>query len=132
MPSPYGMDATPPVPPAVAGAMGGGPDSGDFGGIGKMMANKPAGASPAPGGAEPMGALKSAGDAVLKVIDNMAKMDPEGAPFAARIKQMLESWQAEAAKRGPGGRQMSAPPAGGPPGAPAKATEGHGSAGFVG
>jgi len=78
-----------------------------------------------------MGALKSAGDAVTKVIDNMAKMDPEGAPFAARIKQMLQSWQSEAAKRGPGGRQMSTPPPGTPP-PPAKETEGHGNTGFTG
>jgi len=116
--------------------MGGAPDQGPFGGIGKMMAaQRPPGAAPptAPGGAEPMGALKSAGDAVSKVIDNMAKMDPEGAPFAARIKQMLESWQAEAAKRGPGGRAMSTPPAGAPPAGPGKGpTEGHGTAGFVG
>lgn len=119
------MEETPPIPPAVAGQMGGGGEKPPFSGVGSMMASKPAApAPPGGGGAQPMGALKSAADAVTKVIDNMATMDKEGAPYAARIKQMLQSWTAEAAKRGPGGRSMSpspemakppeAEPAGGP------------------
>lgn len=105
MPPP--MMETPPPPSAVTGAMGGGPDKPPFAGVGAMMAGKPPGA---PGGADPQGGIKAAKEAVVKVIDNMATMDKEGAPFAARIKQMLDAWMNEAAKRGPGG--------GGAPGGP--------------
>ena len=121
------MEETPPIPPAVAGSMGGGAEKPPFSGMGAMLDKKPAG--PGGPGVQPTGALSSAADAVKKVVDNMATMDKEGGPWAARIKQMLDAWTAEAAKRGgPAAGKMSPLPApataggGGP-------TEGHG---FVG
>lgn len=126
MPAPQ-MEESPPIPPAVAGQMGG--PKPPFAGVGAQMASKPPAGGPTPGGADSSGALKSAADAVTKVIDNMASMDKEGAPFAARIKQMLESWMTEAAKRGPGSKQMAPMPGGEVSGGAGVGTEGHG---FIG
>lgn len=107
------MMETPPPPAAVTGAMGGGAEKVPFAGVGSMMAGKP----PGPGGASPMGGFAAAAEAVEKVVDNMATMDKEGAPFGARIKQMLQAWKSEAAKRGPGGGVPGggAPPSAKPP-----------------
>jgi hypothetical protein len=104
------MMETPPPPSSVTGAMGGGPEKVPFSGVGSMMAGQK---SPgAPGGADPTGGFKAAKEAVVKVVDNMATMDKEGAAFASRIKQMFDAWAADFAKRGPagGGAPGGAPP----------------------
>lgn len=127
---PQAFDETPALPPDVKASMGagGGDDKAPFSGVGKMMAGqKPGGATP--GGADPTGAIQQAGEAVEKVIDNMATMSEAFKPFANRIKQFLQAGIAEAAKAGQTGKP--APPPGGPQ-ASAKAPEGPGMMTFPG
>lgn len=102
MPNNLAFEDTPQPPPDVTGQMGGGSDKPPFAGVGEAMAKqKPA--SPG-GGIEQAGALKSAGDAIEKVLDNMAQMSDAFKPFAMRMKQFLQQGLAEASKAGPGGR----------------------------
>ena len=111
MPPPE-LGATPALPPETAGQMGaGGSPKPPFAGVTSMMGKQQE------GGASPTGALKSGLDAIKKVVENLAKMSKAGAPFASRISQMCDAWQAEEAKSGsPGGastadpKQMSARP----------------------
>lgn len=121
MPGAMAFDETPQVPPEVGAQMG---KETPFSGVGKMMADqKPGGEQQGP---KEMGALTSAGQAVEKVIDNMATMADAFKPFANRIKQMLQAGIAEATKAGQGGK-------GGPAAVSAKPPEGPGAAaGFAG
>jgi hypothetical protein len=117
------LDETPALPPNVTGQMGGGQEKTPFSGVGAML-NKQQPARPA-GGADPSGQIKNSAETITRVIDNMATMSPVGAPFAARIKEMLNQWVAEAAKAGPGG-------GGKPPDISAKPPEGGTPADFTG
>ena len=126
MPQPF--DETPGQPPDVRAQMGAGAEKTPFSGVGKMMGEKPGG--PGAGGVSPTGAIQSAGEAVEKVIDNMATMSEAFKPFANRIKQFLQAGIAEAVKAGQG---KEAGPGGGPGGAPsAKPPDAGMGAGFPG
>ena len=119
------FDETPKAPPEVSGQMGGETEKMPFSGVGKMMADKPA-----PGGASPTGGLQAAGDAVEKVIDNMAQQAEVFAPYANRMKQILKAGLAEVAKAGVGGKPGGE--SGRPPGVSAKPPETGMAAGFPG
>lgn len=124
MPQPF--DETPGQPPEVTGQMGAGADKTPFAGVGKQMAEK----KPGEGGVSPTGAIQSAGEAVEKVIDNMATMSEAFKPFANRIKQFLQAGIAEAVKAGQGGKAAAGP--GGPPAASAKPPDAGMGASFPG
>ena len=106
MPSAMAFDQTPNQPPDVAAQMGAKPA---FAGVGEMMAGKKP--ESGPGGVSPTGAIESAGEAVEKVIDNMATMSEAFKPFANRIKQFLKAGIAEARKSGQPGSAPQGPPA---------------------
>ena len=87
------LDQTPPSPPDVSGQQGQSP----FAGVGQMLQQKqggggPPGAGGPPGGVNPKGALLEMKNAVMKVIDQMVKMEDSGAPFADKIRALMDAW----------------------------------------
>lgn len=104
------LDQTPPQPPDITAQQGQSP----YSGVSSMMQQQQ---GQQQGGApDPKGALVAQSDAVKKVVDQMAKMEPAFAPFADRIKSLLDAGLGAAISGGgPGGSsQQSQPPVMGP------------------
>lgn len=101
------LDQTPPPPPDVAGQTGASP----YAGMGAMMQKKDQGPDGG-GGAHPQGALIAQGEAVKKVIDQMAKMESGFGPFADRIKSLIDAGVGSVTSGG----SDSNPPGGAPSG----------------
>src|SRR5271168_4288818 len=96
------LDQTPPVPPDISGQMGQSP----YAGVSSMMQQQQQGAGG--GQAHPQGALVAQSEAVKKVIDQMAKMEPGFGQFADRIKSLLDAGLGVVISGGPPGQ--SGPP----------------------
>jgi hypothetical protein len=80
------LDQTPPAPPDVSSQMGGSP----FSGVSAMMQQKSAGQQD-DGQVNPKGSLITMSEAIKKVVDQMAKMEPSFAPFGDRIRSLLDA-----------------------------------------
>jgi hypothetical protein len=89
------LDATPPVSPDVSSQMGAGPEQA-YAGIGKMLQNKPDDEEGSPEDfssiekAHPQGALIVKVNAVKKVLEEIAQMGKEMAPFARQASEALQ------------------------------------------
>jgi hypothetical protein len=81
------LDMPPPQPPDVTSQMGASP----FSGVSSMLQQKAGQGGEQGGGANPKGALLAQSEAVKKVVDQMAKMEPGFAPFADRIRSLLDA-----------------------------------------
>lgn len=99
------MGAMPPQPPEVTGGK-------PFSGMAGVLGPKPQGDSKAPA-ADPAGALKAQGDAVEKVLKQMASMDEKFAPFANRMMDILKAGMGQVGGgEGAGASPMSMKPPG--------------------
>ena len=97
------LDQTPPVPPEVGAQMGQSP----YGGVSAMMQQKAQGGGDQ---AHPQGSLIAQSDAVKKVIDQMARMEPGFGPFADRIKSLLDAGMGAVVSGGPPGQTQAQKP----------------------
>jgi hypothetical protein len=92
------LDAAPPLPDAVKGAMG--PATSGFDGIGKMMAKGGAPAGPEGGSAQ--GDLKTKIDTIKKVMESVIGASTAGKTFFSRAVQMMDQGLAAESAKGPG------------------------------
>ena len=100
------LDQTPPVPPELSGQMGQSP----YAGVSSMMKDQAQQQGGGGAQAHPQGALIAQSEAVKKVIDQMAKMEPGFGPFADRIKSILDAGLGVVVSGGPPGQSAAEKP----------------------
>lgn len=128
--SPIRLDQPPPQPADVT-AQSGSPNAG----IAAMLAQKasqsqgPPGDLSSPSAANPQGALIAQYQAVKKVVEQMARMDENFAPFARRAMAILEAGLGTSISQGKPG--ISTPPPGQEPSSN-RPPEGESAQGFPG